>query len=173
MLSVQKSVNPFSSKSYLSECDVPWQVQGQPLHYRRQLRLTMGFRFRLRLLLILLGSREGGAQGDRSHHFKHPANRRKVCLTTDVWVYWRCWKAEWTVKKFKVKFTETFLVVCIRLPSRRKPEASVPLAESSEARQKFSNAKAISSDMFFGRESNAEVRQHESSFHVHSYTAGK
>lgn len=46
-----------------------------------------------------------------------------------------------------------------RLPSRRKPDASVPVAESSEARQKFANAKAISSDMFFGRESNAEVRK--------------
>lgn len=52
---------------------------------------------------------------------------------------------------------ERFMVVCPRLPSRRKPEASVPVAESSEARQKFANAKAISSDMFFGRESNAEV----------------
>ena len=46
----------------------------------------------------------------------------------------------------------------IRLPSRRKAEASVSVAESSEARQKFANAKAISSDMFFGRESNAEVK---------------
>uniref|UniRef100_A0A6Q2Y883 ADP-ribosylation factor GTPase-activating protein 2 n=1 Tax=Esox lucius TaxID=8010 RepID=A0A6Q2Y883_ESOLU len=40
-------------------------------------------------------------------------------------------------------------------PSRRKAEVT-PVAESSEARQKFANAKAISSDMFFGRESNAE-----------------
>lgn len=31
------------------------------------------------------------------------------------------------------------------------------MAESSEAREKFANAKAISSDMFFGREANAEV----------------
>ncbi|XP_062327230.1 ADP-ribosylation factor GTPase-activating protein 2 isoform X2 [Osmerus eperlanus] len=43
-----------------------------------------------------------------------------------------------------------------RLPNRRKAEASLSVAESSEARQKFANAKAISSDMFFGRESNAE-----------------
>uniref|UniRef100_A0A672JR47 ADP-ribosylation factor GTPase-activating protein 2 n=1 Tax=Salarias fasciatus TaxID=181472 RepID=A0A672JR47_SALFA len=43
-----------------------------------------------------------------------------------------------------------------RLPSRRKAEAASPAAESSEARQKFANAKAISSDMFFGRESSAE-----------------
>ncbi|MBN3292033.1 ARFG2 protein, partial [Polypterus senegalus] len=42
------------------------------------------------------------------------------------------------------------------LPSRRKPESCVSSVESSEARQKFANAKAISSDMFFGRESNAE-----------------
>uniref|UniRef100_A0A3Q0T184 ADP-ribosylation factor GTPase-activating protein 2 n=1 Tax=Amphilophus citrinellus TaxID=61819 RepID=A0A3Q0T184_AMPCI len=33
---------------------------------------------------------------------------------------------------------------------------SAPVSESSEARQKFANAKAISSDMFFGRESSAE-----------------
>lgn len=45
----------------------------------------------------------------------------------------------------------------VRLPSRRKHEVSVPAAESSEAREKFANAKAISSDMFFGRESNPEV----------------
>lgn len=44
-----------------------------------------------------------------------------------------------------------------RLPSRRKHEPTAPVAESSEARQKFANAKAISSDMFFGREANAEV----------------
>uniref|UniRef100_A0A8C5CV21 ADP-ribosylation factor GTPase-activating protein 2 n=1 Tax=Gadus morhua TaxID=8049 RepID=A0A8C5CV21_GADMO len=43
-----------------------------------------------------------------------------------------------------------------RLPSRRKAEVSAPVAESSEARQKFANAKAISSDMFFGRESSAD-----------------
>ncbi|XP_068174830.1 ADP-ribosylation factor GTPase-activating protein 2 isoform X3 [Antennarius striatus] len=42
-----------------------------------------------------------------------------------------------------------------RLPSRRKAEVS-PVSESSEARQKFANAKAISSDMFFGRETSAE-----------------
>uniref|UniRef100_A0A671X849 ADP-ribosylation factor GTPase-activating protein 2 n=1 Tax=Sparus aurata TaxID=8175 RepID=A0A671X849_SPAAU len=43
-----------------------------------------------------------------------------------------------------------------RLPSRRKAEVSAPVSESSEARQKFANAKAISSDMFFGRETSAE-----------------
>lgn len=46
-----------------------------------------------------------------------------------------------------------------RLPSRRKADVSAPVSESSEARQKFANAKAISSDMFFGRESSAEVRK--------------
>lgn len=46
----------------------------------------------------------------------------------------------------------------LRLPSRRKAEVSASVSESSEARQKFANAKAISSDMFFGRESSAEVR---------------
>lgn len=48
--------------------------------------------------------------------------------------------------------------VTFRLPSRRKAEVPAPVSESSEARQKFANAKAISSDMFFGRESSAEVR---------------
>lgn len=65
------------------------------------------------------------------------------------------------------------MVVCLRLPSRRKPEASMPVAESSEARQKFANAKAISSDMFFGRESNAEVLTRTCSLlhvHVHLFT---
>uniref|UniRef100_A0A665TX83 ADP-ribosylation factor GTPase-activating protein 2 n=1 Tax=Echeneis naucrates TaxID=173247 RepID=A0A665TX83_ECHNA len=47
-----------------------------------------------------------------------------------------------------------------RLPRGRKAEVSAPVSESSEARQKFANAKAISSDMFFGRESSAEVRHH-------------
>uniref|UniRef100_A0A8C6WL07 ADP-ribosylation factor GTPase-activating protein 2 n=1 Tax=Neogobius melanostomus TaxID=47308 RepID=A0A8C6WL07_9GOBI len=42
-----------------------------------------------------------------------------------------------------------------RLPSRRKAEPA-PVAESNEARQKFANAKGISSDMFFGRESSGE-----------------
>lgn len=52
-----------------------------------------------------------------------------------------------------------FDLVNCRLPSRRKAEANAPVSESSEARQKFANAKAISSDMFFGRESSAEVRR--------------
>ncbi|XP_041074909.1 ADP-ribosylation factor GTPase-activating protein 2-like isoform X4 [Polyodon spathula] len=43
-----------------------------------------------------------------------------------------------------------------RLPSRRKPDSNATVVESSEARQKFANVKAISSDMFFGRESDAE-----------------
>lgn len=64
------------------------------------------------------------------------------------------------------------MVVCFRLPSRRKPEASMSVAESSEARQKFANAKAISSDMFFGRESNAEVPTAGKHTPVHLFTAG-
>lgn len=42
-----------------------------------------------------------------------------------------------------------------RPANRRKPE-STPAPESSEARMKFASAKAISSDMFFGREQDAE-----------------
>lgn len=49
-----------------------------------------------------------------------------------------------------------------RLPSRRKAEVAAAVSESSEARQKFANAKAISSDMFFGRESSTEVLQRAS-----------
>ena len=51
-----------------------------------------------------------------------------------------------------------YVLPASRLPSRRKAEVSAPVAESSEARQKFANAKAISSDIFFGRESSADVR---------------
>lgn len=54
--------------------------------------------------------------------------------------------------------TDAWTLLVPRLPSRRKAEVSAPVSESSEARQKFANAKAISSDMFFGRESSAEVR---------------
>lgn len=61
-------------------------------------------------------------------------------------------------EQFFFKKTLFDLVNC-RLPSRRKAEANAPVSESSEARQKFANAKAISSDMFFGRESSAEVRR--------------
>ncbi|XP_067834888.1 ADP-ribosylation factor GTPase-activating protein 2-like [Heptranchias perlo] len=42
-----------------------------------------------------------------------------------------------------------------RPASRRKADVPAP-PESNEARQKFANAKAISSDMFFGRECQAE-----------------
>uniref|UniRef100_A0A3B1JCA4 ADP-ribosylation factor GTPase-activating protein 2 n=1 Tax=Astyanax mexicanus TaxID=7994 RepID=A0A3B1JCA4_ASTMX len=69
--------------------------------------------------------------------------------------------SSWVLEKEEPKETEVTISsiqpIGERLPSRRKPEASVPVAESSEARQKFANAKAISSDMFFGRETNAEV----------------
>lgn len=60
------------------------------------------------------------------------------------------------VLKKKKKPSDGAMCAWCRLPSRRK-DVSAPLAESSEARQKFANAKAISSDMFFGRESSAEV----------------
>uniref|UniRef100_A0AAY4D555 ADP-ribosylation factor GTPase-activating protein 2 n=1 Tax=Denticeps clupeoides TaxID=299321 RepID=A0AAY4D555_9TELE len=66
----------------------------------------------------------------------------------------------WALEKEEPKETEITISsiqpIGERLPSRRKPEATPAVAESSEARQKFANAKAISSDMFFGRESNAE-----------------
>ncbi|XP_066540274.1 ADP-ribosylation factor GTPase-activating protein 2 [Hoplias malabaricus] len=66
----------------------------------------------------------------------------------------------WALEKEEPKETEVTISsiqpIGERLPSRRKAEPSIPVAESSEARQKFANAKAISSDMFFGRESNAE-----------------
>lgn len=71
----------------------------------------------------------------------------------------------WMFEKFMVVFF-------FRLPSRRKLETSMPVAESSEARQKFANAKAISSDMFFGRESNAEVLTAWKQL-THLFTAGK
>ncbi|XP_030056743.1 ADP-ribosylation factor GTPase-activating protein 2 isoform X2 [Microcaecilia unicolor] len=43
-----------------------------------------------------------------------------------------------------------------RPTNRRKPENSSSTEESNEARQKFASAKAISSDMFFGRETDTE-----------------
>ncbi|XP_067275342.1 ADP-ribosylation factor GTPase-activating protein 2 isoform X2 [Pseudorasbora parva] len=68
--------------------------------------------------------------------------------------------SSWALEKDEPKDSEVTISsiqpIGERLPSRRKPEVSVPAAESSEARQKFANAKAISSDMFFGRESNPE-----------------
>lgn len=44
-----------------------------------------------------------------------------------------------------------------RTASRREVESRSSSLESSEARQKFAGAKAISSDMFFGREVDSEV----------------
>uniref|UniRef100_A0A4W4GAD5 ADP-ribosylation factor GTPase-activating protein 2 n=1 Tax=Electrophorus electricus TaxID=8005 RepID=A0A4W4GAD5_ELEEL len=68
--------------------------------------------------------------------------------------------SSWVLEKEEPKETEVTISsiqpIGERLPNRRKPDISAPVAESSEARQKFANAKAISSDMFFGRESNAE-----------------
>lgn len=45
----------------------------------------------------------------------------------------------------------------LRPTNRRETESKVSVVESNEARQKFAGAKAISSDMFFGREVDAEV----------------
>ncbi|XP_012686149.2 ADP-ribosylation factor GTPase-activating protein 2 isoform X2 [Clupea harengus] len=68
--------------------------------------------------------------------------------------------SSWALEKEEPKESEVTISsiqpIGERLPSRRKPEAAAPVAESSEAREKFANAKAISSDMFFGREANAE-----------------
>ncbi|XP_062404997.1 ADP-ribosylation factor GTPase-activating protein 2 isoform X2 [Sardina pilchardus] len=68
--------------------------------------------------------------------------------------------SSWALEKEEPKESEVTISsiqpIGERLPSRRKPEAAAPVAESSEARQKFANAKAISSDMFFGREASAE-----------------
>lgn len=47
----------------------------------------------------------------------------------------------------------------LRVTNRREVESRSSGLESSEARQKFAGAKAISSDMFFGREVDAEVRR--------------
>lgn len=50
------------------------------------------------------------------------------------------------------------LLSCFLRPtSRRDTEHRTSVVESNEARQKFAGAKAISSDMFFGREADAEV----------------
>lgn len=46
----------------------------------------------------------------------------------------------------------------LRVTNRREVESRSSGLESSEARQKFAGAKAISSDMFFGREVDTEVR---------------
>ncbi|XP_053112338.1 ADP-ribosylation factor GTPase-activating protein 2 isoform X2 [Hemicordylus capensis] len=43
-----------------------------------------------------------------------------------------------------------------RPTNRRETESKISTVESNEARQKFAGAKAISSDMFFGREADAE-----------------
>ncbi|KAM9817578.1 ADP-ribosylation factor GTPase-activating protein 2 [Neosynchiropus ocellatus] len=66
--------------------------------------------------------------------------------------------ASWSLEKEEPKEDVTISSIQPigdRLPSRRKADIA-PVSESSEARQKFANAKAISSDMFFGRESSAE-----------------
>lgn len=53
-----------------------------------------------------------------------------------------------------------------RPTARRKPE---PVTNTGEAQQKFGNMKAISSDMYFGKQDKSEVSyQHEFS-HIHNY----
>lgn len=59
-------------------------------------------------------------------------------------------------------YLSTVLLSCLlscflRPTSRRDTENRTSVVESNEARQKFAGAKAISSDMFFGREADAEV----------------
>uniref|UniRef100_UPI00398EEC92 ADP-ribosylation factor GTPase-activating protein 2-like n=1 Tax=Pristiophorus japonicus TaxID=55135 RepID=UPI00398EEC92 len=65
----------------------------------------------------------------------------------------------WTLEREQDKDTDSGISsiqpAAERPASRQKPDG-VASPESSEARHKFANAKAISSDMFFGREDQAE-----------------
>lgn len=56
------------------------------------------------------------------------------------------------------RFSDVSSRSSLRVTSRRDVESRGSGLESSEARQKFAGAKAISSDMFFGREVDTEVR---------------
>uniref|UniRef100_M3XH35 ADP-ribosylation factor GTPase-activating protein 2 n=1 Tax=Latimeria chalumnae TaxID=7897 RepID=M3XH35_LATCH len=72
---------------------------------------------------------------------------------------WDSDSTSWGLEREEEKDTElisSIQPIGDRPAGRRKPESSLATVESSEARQKFANAKAISSDMFFGRESDAE-----------------
>ncbi|XP_029438663.1 ADP-ribosylation factor GTPase-activating protein 2 isoform X2 [Rhinatrema bivittatum] len=74
---------------------------------------------------------------------------------------WDAGSSSWeTVEKGEQEETEVTISnvqpVRDRPTNRRKLESSSSVAESNEARQKFASAKAISSDMFFGREADAE-----------------
>ena len=73
--------------------------------------------------------------------FGQMGSEREVCFLYCVGeLKWRC------------------LLSCFLRPiSRRETENRTSVVESSEARQKFAGAKAISSDMFFGREADVEV----------------
>lgn len=46
------------------------------------------------------------------------------------------------------------VITVFRPTSRRKPE---PVVDPGEARMKFGDVKAISSDMYFGKQDNSEV----------------
>ncbi|GCC39203.1 hypothetical protein chiPu_0023278 [Chiloscyllium punctatum] len=59
-----------------------------------------------------------------------------------------------------------------RPASRRKADSS-GLPEQSEARQKFANAKAISSDMFFGSEDRGEVSTGQNCHRVRRTSGGE
>lgn len=57
------------------------------------------------------------------------------------------------------------LVTVIRPTTRRKLEAAA-LSDTGEARKKFGDdVKAISSDMFFGKQDNSEVYKHNVDIH--------
>ncbi|XP_043938624.1 ADP-ribosylation factor GTPase-activating protein 2 isoform X2 [Protopterus annectens] len=66
----------------------------------------------------------------------------------------------WVLEREEQKETEASVSsiqpIGDRSTSRRRPESTPSVVESNEASQKFSNAKAISSDMFFGKDSNVE-----------------
>lgn len=62
------------------------------------------------------------------------------------------------------------LCLVIRPMSRRKPEA-VPYSDTGEARKKFGvDVKAISSDMYFGKQDNSEVHSHAARILRFSYS---
>lgn len=60
----------------------------------------------------------------------------------------------------------------IRAVARKKSE-SVPVSDSEEARRKFGNdVKAISSDMYFGKQDDSEVhRTHSTQKHFTTFTS--
>lgn len=53
-----------------------------------------------------------------------------------------------------------------RPTARRKPE---PVTNTGEALQKFGDKKAISSDMYFGKQDKSEVSDQHAFSHIHKY----